>query len=315
VYKKGKPIIVVGSLNMDVLVKAEKKPVAGQSVLGTHFGLYPGGKGANQAVQAARLGAKVYMVGRVGKDQFGDQLVKNLRDSGVHVNYIQRDAGGGTGMGCVIADSDGNNWIVTIPRANLNWHDEDIKRIEPIVQKAGCLVLQLEIPIAVACEAVSIAHRSGTPVILNPSPAQALPEELFPKIDLLLPNETEAEFYSGIKIVDIESAKKAAQFLLGKGPRQVIITLGKNGAVFTDNGNVTHYPSFDVRAVDPTAAGDAFCGALATALVEGLPILSAMQLASAAGAYSVTRLGAQTSLGTSEELQNFMKQNAVKVSP
>lgn len=306
-----KKILVVGSLNMDVLVKADEKPSRGQSVLGTHFGLYPGGKGGNQAVQAARLGAEVIMFGRVGEDMFGESLRESLQAAGVTVEHIRRDAEAGTGMGCVFGDKHGDNWIVVVPRANASWQTEDIAMLPNLLAQCGLVVVQMEIPLPVVTETISGAYAMGVPVILNPSPAQELPDELFKKIDTLIPNETEAEFYTGTKITDVESAKKAALALCKRGPQRVVLTLGKNGALLAENGTVSHYPAYTVEALDATAAGDAFCGALAAAMLDGRSMDAAMAFAAAAGAYCVTHLGAQPSLGTRVDIQKFMEEHSL----
>jgi len=301
-----KKILVVGSLNMDVLVKADEKPSRGQSVLGSHFGLYPGGKGANQAVQAARLGAEVIMFGRVGEDMFGEQLVNSLQQAGVIVDHIRKDAQDGTGMGCVFGDKHGDNWIVVVPRANMNWQTEDTAMLPQLLEQCGMVVIQLEIPMPIVVETVTRAHEMNIPVMLNPAPALDIPAGLLKKIDILIPNESEAEFYTGIKIADIESAKKAALELCKRGAARVIVTLGKNGAVLCEGGHACHYAAYSVEAQDATAAGDAFCGALAVAILKGQAMDAAMAFAGAAGAFCATRLGAQPSLGTLAEIQTFM---------
>ena len=302
-------ILVVGSLNMDVLVKSDAKPTRGESIIGSHFGLYPGGKGANQAVQAARLGAEVLMFGRVGNDIFGEKIIDSIQQSNVIIDYIRKDPEEGTGMGCVFSDASGDNWIVVIPRANSNWQNEDIESINQLLAQSSLLVVQLEIPINFVAETISRAYQMRIPVILNPSPAQDLPDNLLTKIDTFIVNETEGEFYSRRKFTDIQSAKYIAIDLCKLGPKRVILTLGNKGSIFAENDTANYYSAYDVIAVDSTAAGDAFCGAFSVALLEKQEIDFSMNFANAAGAYCVTKLGSQPSLGNRQDIQTFMNEH------
>ena len=200
---------------------------------------------------------------------------------------------------------------MVVPRANANWQAEDVEILPKLLAQCGLVVVQMEIPLPVVIETINGAYDMGVPVILNPSPAQALPDDLFKKIDTLIPNETEAEFYTGTKITDVESAKQAALALCERGPRRVVLTLGKNGALLAEDGTISHYPAYTVEALDATAAGDAFCGALAAAMLEGRSMDTSMTFAAAAGAYCVTHLGAQPSLGTLADIQKFMEEHSL----
>jgi ribokinase len=309
---KDKPrIVVIGSLVFDFVAKAVRLPRTGETVLGEQFGMFPGGKGANQAVQAGRLGAEVYLVGRLGDDFLADRLLASLAESGVATEFIQRDRSVKTASCCIHVDAHGNNAIIIVPEANRACSPEDVDRAASVLRSADLVLCQLEIPTATVAYALARAARSGVPAILNPAPAQEISGSLLSQVSILTPNETEAEFLTGFaRSEDLPLAGEswvagAAQRLLGLGPRTVIITLGERGAYLATGSGGRLLPAYPVAVVDTTAAGDAFNGALAVALAEGKQIEEAVAFANAAGALATTRAGAQPSLAWREELERF----------
>jgi ribokinase len=307
---KSKPrIVVVGSLVVDFVAKAVRLPRKGETVLGEMFGMFPGGKGANQAVQAGRLGAEVYMVGRVGDDFLAEQLLTSLAESGVSTEFVQRDRSLKTASCCIHVDDQGDNAIIIVPQANMACSAEDVAAAAKVLRSADILLCQLEIPLATVTYALTLAQENRVPAILNPAPAQQVPSSLLSRVTLLTPNETEAEILSGIAIPSDprgagESwAKDVADRLLTFGSQTVIITLGERGACVTDPAGYRLIPSYPVAVVDTTAAGDAFNGALAVALGEGKELSDAVAFANAAGALATTRAGAQPSLAAREKIE------------
>lgn len=305
---QGDYYVVVGSLNIDLVVTADRPPHKGETVLGAGFGLFPGGKGANQAVQLARLGVETYMVGRVGSDVFADQVVHSLVAAGVKTDYLVRDTERGTGKGCVLTDAAGDNWIVVIPESNMVWQAPDLENARALIQGARALIVQLEIPVQVVDEAIEIAYTANVPVVLNPAPARVLPDTMLRKIRLLVPNQSEASLLANIPVRDVATAKEAARVLQSKGAEIVTITLGNVGSVTASGEEIIHTPAFPVDAVDVTGAGDSFCASLAYALMELSDLGAAVRFATASGALSVTRLGAQPSLPTLERINQFLGQ-------
>jgi len=290
-----------------LVITAERPPRKGETVLGTGFGLFPGGKGANQAVQLARLGSETYIVGRIGADIFADQVVGSLEAAAVRTDYLIKNAGAGTGKGCVFSDVAGDNWIVVVPEANMRWQAHDIENARELIQGARALIVQLEIPLPVVARAIDLACEADVLVVLNPAPASELPGGLLRKVDLLVPNETEASILAGLSVGDVESAKEAARLLQLKGDNTVTITLGSAGSVTATDEDIIHTPAFPVEVADVTAAGDSFCACLAYALTESYDLETALRFASAGGALSVTRLGAQPSLPTLDEINTFLE--------
>ena len=307
---KSKPrIVVVGSLVFDFVAQAERLPRRGETILGRKFGMYPGGKGANQAVQASRLGADVYLIGRIGDDFLGERLLASLKDSGVKTDFVKRDNAVNTAACCIHVDEQGGNAIVIVPEANLACSRQDVDAAQDVLTTADMLLCQLEIAVPTVAYAVELAAERGVPVILNPAPVQPVPEGLFSKVTILTPNETEAEFLAGITYAQepTDWEAKAARKLLSLGPRNVIITLGERGAYLATEEQEVHIPPCRVNAVDATAAGDAFNGALAVALAEGQDLLAAIRFANVAGALATTRPGAQPSLAFRSELEAFVQ--------
>jgi ribokinase len=305
-------ILVVGSLNTDLVVKTPRFPQPGETISGEDLQVIPGGKGANQAVAAARLGANVSMLGRVGKDNFGDFLLQNLQSNQVDTQFVQRDDAS-TGTATIIVDGNGQNSIVLSAGANGKVSLADVDHAS--FSNFSLLLLQLEIPIPTVLRAAQRARENGLRVILNPAPARSLPEELIPLADFLIPNETELSLLTGMEVKDIPSAEKAARMLLERGVKHVIVTLGSKGALVVDKETSasTHVDTFKVNVVDTTAAGDAFIGGFASKLMEsnGLPLdvqeralalQNAVRYGCACGALATTKFGAQPSLPTKEDV-------------
>ncbi len=300
-------ITVVGSSNTDFSVKVDCLPKRGQTVLGSKFIIAAGGKGANQAVQIARLGADVAFVARIGCDYFGDKSVENFKRSGIDIRYIIRDRKHPSGAAVIFIDKSGANQIAVAPSSNRFLSINDIKRASGVIERSKVLLLQLEVPLDAVREAIGIAKRAGIKVILNPAPFKKLDNALLKKVDILVPNETEAEGLTGIKVKDINSAIKAGRILLKRQVNFVIITLGSLGSVLIDRYGAEHLPAPKVKAIDTTAAGDSFCGALAVAVSEGRDLIEAAKFANCCAAISVTRLGAQPSLPTRKEVESSLK--------
>ena len=305
----GKPIVVVGSSNTDMIIKTEHIPRPGETILGGEFSIAPGGKGANQAVGAARAGGQVVFIARVGEDMFGDQAVNGFRRDGIVTDAVIRDSTRPSGVALIFVDQKGENSIAVASGANANLSPDDIRRHQDRIIGAEILIMQLETPLPTVRTAAEIASTHGVRVILNPAPAQPLGDELLRHISILTPNETEAEQLTGIPVEDETSAEKAAQALRDKGPAIVLITLGARGVFVVSPEFQGTIPSFPVKPVDTTAAGDIFNGALAVALAEKKPLPEAVRFANAAAALSVTKLGAQTSAPRREEIDAFLAGN------
>ncbi len=300
-------IVVVGSLNMDLVIRAAALPAPGETVRGEPFHTFPGGKGANQAVAAARLGADVAMIGRVGTDSFGRELKEILQSSGADLSMVEDTTGVATGTAIITVDPQGQNTIVISAGANGALTPEDMDRLGEVIGRARVLLLQLEIPLETVAAAVDLAASKGVRVILNPAPYHDLPPSLLQKLDCLIPNDVEAGYLSGIRVDGLESAKRAAKRIMELGVRSVVVTLGRNGALWADGESLVHVPAYKVEALDETAAGDAFIGCLAAGLVGLKAFPQALKTAAACGALTATKLGAQSSLPSREELNRFLK--------
>ncbi|HHT72236.1 MAG TPA: ribokinase [Firmicutes bacterium] len=299
-------VLVVGSFMMDLVVRTPRMPETGETIIGTSFQRFPGGKGANQAAAAAKLGAQVRMAGKVGADPFGDQMLSALESHGVDVQHVLRDAAEATGIGSITLDAHGYNRIVVVPGANLKYTVDDLKQIEGEIKAADILLLQLEIPLETVAAAVNLAAEHNVPVILNPAPAQPLSPEILRGVSYLTPNEKEAGLLSGVHITGLDTARQAAARLLEMGVGHVVITLGEQGAVYAGQAVMGHVPAFSVEVVDTVAAGDAFNAGLAVALTQGNPLPEAVRFASAVGALAVTKHGAIPSLPTLAEVQELL---------
>jgi ribokinase len=298
-------IVVVGSVNTDMVVKSQRIPVPGETVTGGQFVMAAGGKGANQAVAAARLGAEVTLVAKVGQDMFGDQAIENYKKEGILTDFLVRDPQNHTGVALILVDQQGENLISVASGANHALQPAEVERAAERIRAADVVMLQLEIPLPVVQYTASLAAEAKVPVILNPAPAAPLDRSLLRLVTYLTPNESEAERLTGVPVRDEPSAQAAARKLLESGVRHVIVTLGAKGALLCNAEQTRMVPAYRVEARDTTAAGDAFNGGLACALAEGESLAEAVRRASLVGAFSVTRLGAQPSLPTAAELRRF----------
>jgi ribokinase len=288
-------ILVIGSSNTDMVIKTEKLPVPGETILGGTFLLNPGGKGANQAVAAARLGGKVTFIAKRGNDLFGNQAMGLFMREGIDTQYIVKDPELPSGVALITVDSAGENSIVVAPGSNGNLLRDDIPAKVFESGKFGILLLQLEVPLDTVEYCAVNASNNNIKVMLNPAPAQELSENIYKNIWLLTPNETEAEILTGIKVHDIKSSEEAATEFQKMGVRNVIITMGEDGAFVKSESFTGVIPGVKVTAVDTTAAGDVFNGAIAVAISEGKELKEAVIYANRAASISVTRLGAQAS--------------------
>jgi len=291
---------VLGSMNIDLVLTVPHLPRPGETVLGERLGRYPGGKGANQAVAAARLGGQVAMVGRVGADDFGPELVENLTANGVDASGVEPDNSAATGAALIFVGPEGQNMIAVAPGANGRLDKVDIARAVATLQSGDVLVMQLEIPMAVITPAAVAARRAGGRVLLNAAPAQRLDQGLLEQVDTLVVNEREAR-----DLVNEASPEAMVQALHAIGPRIAIVTLGPAGSVYCDETGVHRVEPFRVKSIDATGAGDAFVGALAVGLANGLPVQAAMRFANAAGAAATTLLGAQAALPRLDDLRRL----------
>lgn len=300
-------ITVVGSLNMDLVTYTGRMPVTGETIIGKSFKQIPGGKGANQADAIAKLGAQVRMIGCVGFDDMGNTLLESLKNDGVDTALVKKIEGVSTGIASIMVDSAGNNCIIVVSGANNMLSPYDLKKSYDIIKDSDVIVAQLEVPIDTVSYAMKAAKQMGKLTILNPAPAVELKDELLADVDILVPNDTELEILSGIKVKNEADILRAADVLLDKGVSELIITLGSKGCMHVNKSGFKNYPAYQVTAVDTTAAGDSFIGAIAVAIYEGKSLEEAICFATAVGALTVTREGAQSSLPLREEVEAFIK--------
>jgi ribokinase len=303
-----KPVVVVGSINIDLVANAPRIPLAGQTLLGQNFAVHPGGKGANQAVAVARLGYPVRMIGRLGDDGFGAQLREHLTSSGVDLAGVKTSPGS-SGVAVIVVAETGENCIVVVPGANALLTPQDLDESIEMIRSAAVVLTQLETPLETVLHLAALCQREGVPLILDPAPAQALPQELLSKVTWFTPNETEAAFYVGSTAAngDEDDLAATAQKLFDQGIQGVVLKLGSRGAYLTTaDGQAHRLPSFPVQAVDTTAAGDCFNGAFATGLALHKTPAESAQFATAAAALSVTRFGAQPSLPSQAEVSDLL---------
>ncbi len=299
-------VAVVGSSNMDLVVKSERIPAVGETILGGDFIMVPGGKGANQAVAAAKLGAKVNFIAKLGEDVFGSQSLANFKKVGVNTKHVVQTDEAASGVALITVDEAGNNVIVVAPGANGKLSAEDVKNAESAIAASSVLAAQLEIPIETVEFAAKLANKCGVPFILDPAPAQELSAELLSNVDVLTPNETEAQILTGIEVTDEESGRAATKKLLETGVKSVILTMGTKGFILADGRSMEFVPAKVVDAVDTTAAGDAFNGGLIFGLAQGKSLTDAAVFANNVAALSVTKMGAQSSMPTLEAVENFI---------
>jgi len=303
-------ILVVGSSNTDLIIKVPEIPRPGETLLGGEFQTFPGGKGANQAVAAARGGGDVVFIASVGNDSYGDDSVKGYKLDNINTENIKICKGIPSGIAMITISDSGENAITVASGANAQLKPEDLDEAEEAFLEAEYMLIQLETPLETVQKAVDICSEFDTKVVLNPAPAAELPDEILSKIDIITPNETEAERLTGVKVTGENEARQAAAKLHQSGIKTVIITLGAGGAFLSDQitGLVKRVPGFEVEAVDTTAAGDVFNGQLAVALAEGLSLEDAIRLAHAGAALSVQKLGAQSSIPRREETDYFLEE-------
>ena len=299
-----KNICVIGSLNMDLVVNVDTMPKPGQTIIGSNFKEVPGGKGANQAVAMARLNGNVSMIGKVGEDGFGQTLINSLKNDKVDTTYIQTSKGA-TGVALITVDKNAQNSIVVSPGANFEVKEDDIDNNIEAIKNSDIVVLQLETPLNTIKYALNKAKELNKYTILNPAPAVKLDDEIIKNVDLLTPNETELEIISGVSIETEEDIQKAAQIMIEKGVKELIVTLGSKGSLYINKEKSMFKKAYKVEAVDTTAAGDSYTGALAVALSQDKNIEDAMDFASKVGALSVLKEGAQSSLPTLNDVENF----------
>ncbi len=303
-------ITVVGSLNMDLVVRAPRIPRPGETIIGGEFRTVPGGKGANQAVAAARLGGQVSMVGRVGSDAFAQSLLDGLAADGVDHTFVTQDPEAATGVALIVVDDAGENSIVVASGANMRLSPADVNAAEAVIAGADVLLLQLEVPLAAVVQAARAARAHGAMVVLNPAPACPLPHELLSLVDVLVPNESETALLTHLPVGDRAEIEAAAIALRELGVDTVVLTLGERGALLVGEGEMELVPAFEVTPVDTTAAGDAFVGGFAVALAEGRSLTDAVRWGNAAGALATTRLGAQPSLPTRRAVEALVAQGS-----
>ena len=299
-------VVVVGSLNMDLVTRAERLPRPGETVFGQAFGTVHGGKGANQAVAAARLGASVAMVGCVGTDAHGVQLREGLEAEGIDCQAVRTVAQGASGVALIVVDTDSQNTIVVVPGANGCLDAQDIMTVDGMLQGAKVIICQLEVPMDTVGHVLKRGRELDKIVVLNPAPASGpLPVQWYALVDYLIPNESEARALSGVPVDSLESAELAARSLMALGASNIIVTLGSQGALLVSAQRVVHFAAPKVEAVDATAAGDTFVGAFSAALAAGKGEDDAIRFAQTAAALSVTRAGAQPSIPGLQDIKDF----------
>ena len=306
-------VVIVGSLSMDLVVQTVRRPEKGETIRGTGFGMFAGGKGNNQAMSAARAGADVAMIGRVGRDDFGDKLLATLRRENVDVTHMVQDPDTATGIAHITVDGKGENYIVIAQQSNAKLCEADINNAADVIAAAKVVLMQLEVNNEPLIAAAKLARSKGATVILNPAPAPqegSVPKELLEHISLIVPNQPEATQLTGCDASTVDGAKSAARKFLEMGIEKVIITLGDQGALIVERNSEKLLKAFKVESIDSTAAGDAFCGALAAALADGASLEDAAVIGCAAGALATTKLGAEPSLPHRSQIEALMNQQA-----
>jgi len=302
-------VLVVGSANMDLVVFTESFPKPGETVFGNKFNMFPGGKGANQAVSCSRLGSKTYFIAKFGKDEFADSLITSMGKDNVDLSYIRNDNNSSTGTALITVDNKGENEIVVISGANMELSPRDLEKSKNLFFEVGVVLTQLEIPLATVEKAAEFASQTDSIFILNPAPARQLGAEIMKRVDILTPNEIELGILTNTKIQQDSDVVNGAKLLLNQGVKNVIVTLGEKGSILVNNNVVKHFPTIEVHAVDSTAAGDTFNGCLASCLSKGMSIEESIGMSNIAAALSVTKKGAQSSMPTDEELNRVEKTN------
>ncbi|MGB9681858.1 MAG: ribokinase [bacterium] len=304
-------IIVVGSINMDLVIKTKRIPNPGETVMGESFYRAPGGKGANQAVAISKLGGNVHFIGKVGLDPFGNELTNSLVREGVDVEYLLQDENTPTGVALIIVDESGENTIVVAPGANMDLEREDIDKSKKLFSQAKILLTQLEIPLETVKYSLELARNFNMLSILNPAPARSLTEEILSLVDIITPNELELKTITGKDFSSEEEIVRSARSLLDYGIKATIVTLGGKGALCVEREDVFHISAIKVNPVDTTAAGDAFNGALALKLSEGSQLKEAVSYANVVAGITVTRKGAQPSIPYRKEVEDYIKMKPI----
>lgn len=299
-----KKIVIVGSSNTDMSVRADHLPKPGETIIGGKFLMNHGGKGANQAVAVARLGGEAVFVCKVGDDMFGNNTLEMLQKEGINTSYLSKSKDAPSGIALISVDLKGENSIVVASGANACLSEEDVQDAESEIKAASIVLMQMETPLPTLICAAEIAKKHGTTVVLNPAPApkEPIPDALLKNVDILIPNATEAQMISGIEITDDASAKKSIAAIMSRGVKTVIVTIGSKGAVTLQDGELVKVPAFSVQSVDATAAGDTFCGALCVSLCKNNSLKDAILYANKASSISVTRMGAQASIPYEKEV-------------
>jgi len=303
-------IVVFGSMNMDLTTYVPRLPSPGETLLGHSFAFSPGGKGANQATAAARMGAKTLLVGRMGDDAFGREAILRLRSGGIDTSNVDIDIQQSTGLAVINVDENAENTVIVVSGANMLLDQNDVDRCIPLLESAQVLMLQLEVPIEASTAIAQAAQEQGVLVILDPAPASYIPMALYPLIDIITPNETEAKALVGFWPSTTDEAEQAAAELLSRGTKAAVIKMGSRGAYYTDGTVASWVKAFPVMAVDTVAAGDAFNGGMAVALSEGQSLAEAVRWGAAAGAIAVTRPGALESMPTREEVERLLTEES-----
>ena len=301
-------IVALGGINMGLIGTATRLPHPGEPLRGDRFYSAPGGKGATQAVAAARLGANVKMVGRVGRDMFGPILLDALKNDGIDVTGVAEDPDHASGVGMIVLNAERQNHVLAIYGANLRCDEEQLEAVEAALDGADCLLLQMEIPFPLSMAAASAAKARGVTTMLDPAPASDIPPEAFRDLDIITPNQTEAEYHTGIRVDDVPSARAAAEALLARGVGTAIVKMAEQGVYWASREGSGHVPAYEVEVVDTVSAGDAFSGALAAALGAGRSMREAVRYGAAAGALAVTKRGVQTAMPSRAEVDALYQQ-------
>jgi ribokinase len=304
-------VVVIGSFNMDMVARGNKIPKPGETVMGRDFFTAHGGKGANQAVACARMGADVTFVCRVGSDSFGDAALKSFKNEKIRIDFVTRDPKLSTGVALIIVDDRGENSIIVVPGANGALTPREVTDVRGAIEDADVVLAQLETPVESVAAVLELAAAAKKRTVLNPAPACDLPDSILKNVSILTPNETEAELLTGVVVNDASSAERAARALQGRGVETVLITMGRKGVYLSGPEGHEMVPAFEVKPIDTTAAGDVFSGALCAALAEGQPLKGAVGFASKAAAISVMRLGAQPSIPRRHEVNSFGQEPSI----
>jgi ribokinase len=302
-------ILVVGSFMMDLVVQTPRVPREGETVIGNSFAIFPGGKGANQAVAASRLGGSVALAGKLGTDYFGREMLHTLTRENIDLTNVLFDECSSTGIGSILLEPSGNNRIVVVPGANLHYDIADVNALEPVIASAGIVVLQLELAPRSVAQTIALAHSHKVPVLLNPAPAFPLPDELLRQVTYLTPNETELAVLTGMQVDSIADIEMAARSLLDRGVKHVIVTLAEKGAMIVDANGCDHVKGYPAEPIDTVAAGDSFNGALAVQVLREVSLSLAVRFANAVGALTVMKAGAIPSLPFASEVDAFIEQH------